>query len=251
MNIFQVHTMNLFSELLITCFLINFVIDGHRNLTAGAVSTRFGYSAAEQRLWKRKHDVINCTLWVAEKIFKLNFYHSLQHCSGPHQSPIAIHSRRSIPSNIPAIEFIYYHNLLPATLSIHNNGHSVSLITPKPENFTQFPFIFGGKLRAEFEFVGLHFHWGDKNNRGSVSEPFCTLNKQSRKLRFVKTKPFFKIFLKFHISALPPIATGTRHERHSIPAWNAHDSQEPKIRHCQRGARAQRWIDCAGWVMVF
>lgn len=70
---------------------------------------------------------------------------------------------------MPAIEFIYYHNLLPAPLKIHNNGHSVSLITPKPDNFTEFPFIFGGKLRAEFEFVGLHFHWGDKNNRGSVS----------------------------------------------------------------------------------
>lgn len=70
--------------------------------------------------------------------------------------------------NMPAIEFVYYHNLLPAPLQIYNTGHSVSLITPKPENFTQFPFIFGGKLRAEYEYVGLHFHWGDKNNRGSV-----------------------------------------------------------------------------------
>lgn len=71
---------------------------------------------------------------------------------------------------MPALEFIYYHNLLMGPLKIHNNGHSVSLIVPRPENSTEFPYIFGGKLRAEFEFVGLHFHWGDKNNRGAVSE---------------------------------------------------------------------------------
>lgn len=92
-----------------------------------------------------------------------------KHCNGPHQSPISIHSRRSIPLNFPAIEFIYYHNLLPSTLKVHNDGHAISLQCAKPENFTQFPFIFGGKLRSEYEFVGLHFHWGDKNNRGSVS----------------------------------------------------------------------------------
>lgn len=103
----------------------------------------------------------------------------LQHCSGPNQSPIAIHSRRSIPMNIPAIEFVFYHNLLPGSIKIHNNGHSLSLITPKPENFTQFPFVFGGKLRAEYEYVGLHFHWGDKNNRGSVR--FISAIAKSRK----------------------------------------------------------------------
>lgn len=29
------------------------------------------------------------------------------------------------------------------------------------------PYIFGGKLHEEYEIEGLHFHWGDKNNRGS------------------------------------------------------------------------------------
>lgn len=51
-------------------------------------------------------------------------------------------------------------------LTIHNNGYSVSLRTPKFENSTQ-PFIFGGKLRNEYEYLSLHFHWGDKNSRGS------------------------------------------------------------------------------------
>lgn len=53
-------------------------------------------------------------------------------------------------------------------MQIHNNGHSVSLIVPKPENYS-FPYIFGGKMQDEFEFFGLHFHWGDKNNRGAVN----------------------------------------------------------------------------------
>jgi carbonic anhydrase len=71
---------------------------------------------------------------------------------------------------MPAIEFIYYHNPLPGPLTIHNNGNSVSLQTPKTENSTQHhyhPYIFGGKLRNEYEYLSLHFHWGDKNSRGA------------------------------------------------------------------------------------
>jgi carbonic anhydrase len=90
---------------------------------------------------------------------------------GRHQSPISIHSRRAIPSAMAALEFIYYHNPLPAPLTIHNNGHSVSLQTPKLENSSilsqQQPYIFGAKLRGEYEYLSLHFHWGDKNSRGA------------------------------------------------------------------------------------
>lgn len=137
-----------------------------------AAAHRFGYSAAEQRLWKRKHQVNQSSAVDYPPQHSLFLSRLLQkkHCSGPHQSPVAIHSRRSIPGYMPAIEFVYFHNLLMGPLKIHNNGHSVSLIVPKPGNYSEFPYIFGGKLRAEFEFVGLHFHWGDKNNRGAVSE---------------------------------------------------------------------------------
>lgn len=90
-----------------------------------------------------------------------------QNCMGRHQSPISIHSRRAIPSAMPALEFIYYHNPLPSPLTIQNTGHSVTLLTPKPANTTRQPFIFGGKLRDEYEYLSLHFHWGDKNSRGA------------------------------------------------------------------------------------
>lgn len=79
---------------------------------------------------------------------------------------------QAIPLTIPAIEMIGYHNLLPGPLLIHNNGHSVSLSIPKPSKEDMefgyiHPYIFGGKLLNEYELEGLHFHWGDRNNRGS------------------------------------------------------------------------------------
>lgn len=50
---------------------------------------------------------------------------------------------------------------------------SVSLTPSKPNSGDEngdhqvMPFIFGGPLKGEYEMVGLHFHWGRQNNRGS------------------------------------------------------------------------------------
>ncbi|XP_058825192.1 carbonic anhydrase 7 [Topomyia yanbarensis] len=107
---------------------------------------RFGYTRPEQRRWARAH----------------------QSCAGKHQSPIAVASSRAIALNMPAIELVGYNNLLPGPITLHNNGHSVSLGIPKtdPEK-GRHPYIFGGKMQNEYELEGLHFHWGDKNSRGS------------------------------------------------------------------------------------
>lgn len=137
--------------ILVGCAVLNVELEAHR----------FGYSQAEQRQWKRKHSVrLKCESFERPSIIDKTL--RSQHCSGPHQSPIAIHSRRSIPNDMPAIEFIYYHNPLPGPLQIHNNGHSVSLNINKNGNSTSIPYIFGGKLQSEFEFVGLHYHWGGR-----------------------------------------------------------------------------------------
>lgn len=111
------------------------------------IECRFGYSRAEQRRWAKHH----------------------QQCAGKYQSPIAIFSSKTIPLTMPAIEMVGYHNLLPGPLLIHNNGHSVSMSVPKDalKKNERLPYIFGGKLHDEYEIEGLHFHWGDKNNRGS------------------------------------------------------------------------------------
>lgn len=44
----------------------------------------------------------------------------------------------------------------------------VSFSIPKTDpSKGRHPYIFGGKMENEYELEGLHFHWGDKNNRGA------------------------------------------------------------------------------------
>lgn len=111
---------------------------------------RFGYSEPNQRRWARHHG----------------------HCAGKTQSPIAVHSSKAIPLHMPAIDMVGYHNLLPFPLNLTNNGHTVSITIPKLsvesiESGDFMPYVRGGKLPGEFEVESVHFHWGDKNNRGS------------------------------------------------------------------------------------
>lgn len=120
------------------------LIFGVRN--ASVSGHRFGYSKPEQRRWSKSHES----------------------CAGKHQSPIAVTSSRAIPLSMPAIEMVGYNNLLPGPITLHNNGHSVSLSIPKTDpSKGKHPYVFGGKLENEYELEGLHFHWGDKNNRGA------------------------------------------------------------------------------------
>lgn len=49
---------------------------------------------------------------------------------------------------------------------------TVSIAIPKlggvaKDNGEFMPYIRGAKLPGEFEVEGIHFHWGDKNNRGA------------------------------------------------------------------------------------
>ncbi|TMW41689.1 hypothetical protein DOY81_013231, partial [Sarcophaga bullata] len=94
------------------------------------------------------------------------------HCAGKTQSPISVHSSRTIPLHMPAVDMIGYHNVLPYPLKMINNGHTVSITIPKLSDAEQdngefMPYVRGAKLPGEFEVEGIHFHWGDKNNRGA------------------------------------------------------------------------------------
>uniref|UniRef100_A0A1A9W9J3 Alpha-carbonic anhydrase domain-containing protein n=1 Tax=Glossina brevipalpis TaxID=37001 RepID=A0A1A9W9J3_9MUSC len=111
---------------------------------------RFGYSEQNQRRWSRHHG----------------------YCAGKTQSPIAVHSAKALSLHMPAVDMIGYHNLLPYPLKIINNGHTVSIVIPKlsEEQLAKgefMPHIRGAKLPGEFEVESIHFHWGDKNNRGA------------------------------------------------------------------------------------
>ncbi|CAD6244854.1 GSCOCG00013504001-RA-CDS [Cotesia congregata] len=108
----------------------------------------FGYSKRHQHNWPR--DFIDC--------------------GGKLQSPIELSPSKAIILPLPSLELFGYHNYLPQ-LSVVNNGHSVSLNVEKNSLNTsrKLPFIFGSVLddNQQFEFSGLHFHWGLKNSRGS------------------------------------------------------------------------------------
>ncbi|KAK9692925.1 Eukaryotic-type carbonic anhydrase [Popillia japonica] len=110
---------------------------------------RFGYSNFEQRKWRQQHSS----------------------CGGNMQSPIRIDTFRAIPLRMPAVEMVRYHDYLPGPLELRNNGHSVSLSIPKLQKDDPYvkyiPYVFGGRLHAEYELEGLHFHWGDTNSYGS------------------------------------------------------------------------------------
>ncbi|XP_055923691.1 carbonic anhydrase 2 [Eupeodes corollae] len=114
------------------------------------VNSHFGYSESNQRRWGKHHG----------------------HCFGKLQSPISVQHSKAVPLHMPAIDLIGYHNLLAHPLKLMNNGHTVSITIPKfsqkdIENGEVNPYIRGGKLPGEFEVEGVHFHWGDRNNRGA------------------------------------------------------------------------------------
>lgn len=58
--------------------------------------------------------VLDQHVWVQK--FKL--------CGGKLQSPISMSSYRSIALPLPALEVIGYHDFLPGSLGLKNNGHS-------------------------------------------------------------------------------------------------------------------------------
>ncbi|EDW24004.1 GL23614 [Drosophila persimilis] len=109
-----------------------------------AVSSHvFGYSEPNQRRWARHHG----------------------HCAGKTQSPIAITTSRTIPVHMPAVDMIGYHN--PSAVSPENVSIGIPKVNASNAEEDFLPYIRGAKLSGEYEVEGLHFHWGDKNNRGS------------------------------------------------------------------------------------
>ncbi|CAB3373771.1 Hypothetical predicted protein [Cloeon dipterum] len=106
--------------------------------------------------------------WDYSRKGQENWQHQHSDCGGEGQSPIKISTKHAVPAPFPALEMVGYHNPLLAPVTLTNNGHSVSLSAAKPNDEDEpIPYIFGGPLKGEYEMVGLHFHWGRRNNRGS------------------------------------------------------------------------------------
>ncbi|KAK0157379.1 hypothetical protein PV328_011127 [Microctonus aethiopoides] len=107
----------------------------------------FGYKKRQQHVWPRK----------------------FKECGGKMQSPITLSTSKSIALPLPALEMVGFHDFLPHPLTLINNGHSVALNVVKNSTHRRLPYIFGAMLNEnqQYELEGLHFHWGNKNNRGS------------------------------------------------------------------------------------
>ncbi|EFX88121.1 alpha-carbonic anhydrase [Daphnia pulex] len=80
------------------------------------------------------------------------------HCGGQHQSPINIESATAIIANYPEFVFHNYDLVFPERLE--NNGHTVELKIEEQGISAELPFITGGGLTDRYNFVQLHFHWG-------------------------------------------------------------------------------------------
>ncbi|KZS20469.1 Carbonic anhydrase 6 [Daphnia magna] len=86
-------------------------------------------------------------------------------CNGNYQSPINIDPAKAITKSYPKLIFGNYDRTWP--MSITNDGHTVLLDLPRNYPANMLPFIRGGGLPDQFNFVQLHFHWGGDSGRGS------------------------------------------------------------------------------------
>ncbi|XP_076644445.1 carbonic anhydrase 2 isoform X2 [Halictus rubicundus] len=116
-------------------------------MTIPLIRGHFGYRKSDQHKWTQK----------------------FKSCGGKLQSPVSISSLKSIPLPLPALEMIGYHDYLPGTLHLKNNGHSVAMSLHNDARSKRLPYIFGATLpdNEEYQVDHLHFHWGAKNSRGS------------------------------------------------------------------------------------
>ncbi|XP_046449473.1 putative carbonic anhydrase 3 isoform X1 [Daphnia pulex] len=88
----------------------------------------------------------------------LNWKEHESHCGGQHQSPINFESDTAIIANYPEFIFHKYDLIFPGRLE--NNGHTVELKIEEQGMGEELPFITGGGLTERYNFVQLHFHWG-------------------------------------------------------------------------------------------
>ncbi|XP_071443753.1 carbonic anhydrase 2-like isoform X2 [Hetaerina americana] len=89
--------------------------------------------------------------------------------SGPRQSPVAIDSSAAIPWRFPAL-VLHHHWDKHASITLKNTGHSVEMSFVDDDDChcpAAMPYLTGGPLSAEYEFVQMHFHWGNENHLGS------------------------------------------------------------------------------------
>lgn len=89
--------------------------------------------------------------------------------AGARQSPIIIQSANAKPWRFPPLKFHHHWNR-QASIQLTNTGHSVQMSFGADNkingNSGAMPYLSGGPLHAEYEFVQMHFHWGCDDHVG-------------------------------------------------------------------------------------
>ncbi|XP_046402847.1 carbonic anhydrase 2-like isoform X2 [Ischnura elegans] len=88
--------------------------------------------------------------------------------TGARQSPVAIDSTVALPWMFPPLQ-LHHHWDKKASIKLTNTGHSVEMSFVADDGCcpsSAMPYLIGGPLAAEYEFVQMHFHWGNENHVG-------------------------------------------------------------------------------------
>ncbi|OQV13371.1 putative Carbonic anhydrase 14 [Hypsibius exemplaris] len=94
-----------------------------------------------------------------------NWSLSYPNCGRHNQSPINIDSKYvTVDRSLEEILFVDYDDYpTNQTWKLLNNGHTVQL----QANFSHPPQLHAGGLNAKYEFIQMHFHWGEDDFEGS------------------------------------------------------------------------------------
>ncbi|XP_047482802.1 carbonic anhydrase 1-like [Penaeus chinensis] len=87
-------------------------------------------------------------------------------CSGSSQSPIDLNDDDDTLEISTDDWVLDRYDIIPNKMIIKNNGHTAQ-IEWTTTDITEVPNVSGGKLGDSYAFAQFHFHWGEKNTRGS------------------------------------------------------------------------------------
>lgn len=85
--------------------------------------------------------------------------------AGEKQSPIDVLTNETIKTRFAPFTFMNYDQ--EVNLEVTNKAHSIKFQIPPPRAKITPPYILGGGLEDNYQFLQGHFHWGSEPNHGS------------------------------------------------------------------------------------
>ena len=85
--------------------------------------------------------------------------------TGNKQSPIDVITNKTIKTTFTAFTFMNYDQ--EVNLEVSNKAHSIKFQIPPPQTKFTPPYVRGGGLKNNYQFLQGHFHWGSEPHHGS------------------------------------------------------------------------------------